>query len=69
MNVDSSLEAILLFQALSPEQRQAVGSCHADEAPSILERHCMPRWRKNEGPFSPGVGGDHFEYIVQPCRR
>ena len=69
MNVDSLLEAILLFQALSPEQRQAVGSCHADEALAILERHCVTRLRKNQGPFSPGVGGYYFEYIVQQRRR
>jgi hypothetical protein len=69
INVDSSLEAILLFQALSPEQRQAVGSCHADEALAILERHCVTRLGKNQGRFSPGAGGDYFEYIVQQRRR
>ncbi len=65
MNVDSSFEAILLFKSLSAEQRQAISTCHDDEAFAVLERYCVSRLRKNEGPFSPGVGGNYFEYVVR----
>ncbi len=69
MNVDSSLEAILLFKSLSAEQQAAIGSCQTDEALAVLERHCVSRLRKDGGPFSAGVGGSYFEYVVtQPTR-
>jgi hypothetical protein len=69
MNVDSSLEAILLYKSMSAEQQKAIGSCRTEEALAVLERHCVSWLRKNEGPFSPGVGGAYFEYIaIQPAR-
>lgn len=69
MNVDSSLEAILLFKSLSAEQQAAIGSCQTDEALAVLERHCVSRLREDGGPFSAGVGGSYFEYVVtQPTR-
>jgi hypothetical protein len=69
MNVDSSLEAILLFKSLSAEQQKAIGSCQTDEALAVLERHCVSRLRKDGGPFSAGVGGSYFEYVMtQPTR-
>ena len=69
MNVDSSLEAILLFKSLSAEQQKAIGSCQTDEALAVLERHCVSRVRKDGGPFSAGVGGSYFEYVMtQPTR-
>ena len=69
MNVDSSLEAILLFKSLSAEQQKAIGPCQTDEALAVLERHCVSRLRKDGGPFSAGVGGSYFEYVVtQPTR-
>jgi hypothetical protein len=69
MNVDSSLEAILLFKSLSAQQQKAIGYCQTDEALAVLERHCVSRLRKDGGPFSPGVGGSYFEYVVtQPPR-
>jgi hypothetical protein len=69
MNVDSSLEAILLFKSLSAEQQAAIGSCQTDEALAVLERHCVSRLRKDGRPFSAGVGGSYFEYVVtQPPR-
>jgi hypothetical protein len=69
MNVDSSLEAILLFKSLSAEQQAAIGSCQTDKALAVLERHCVSRLRKDGGPFSAGVGGSYFEYVVtQPPR-
>jgi len=63
MNVDSSLEAILLFKSLPTKQQRAIGPCQTDEAFAVLERHCVARLRKNEGPFSPGVGGSYFAWI------
>ena len=65
MNVDSSLEAILLFKSLPAAQRDAIGLCQADEAFAVLERHCVSRLRRDEGPFSPGVGGCYFELIAK----
>jgi len=64
MNVDSSLEAILLFKSLPIKQQKAIGTCQTDEAFAVLERHCVARLRKNEGPFSPGVGGSYFAWIL-----
>ncbi len=65
MNVDSALEALLLFKSLPAEKQQAVGVCDVDEALGVLERHCVARLRKNQGPFSPGVGGRYFEYVIR----
>lgn len=65
MNVDSALEAILLYKSMSAEQQKAIGSCRTEEALAVLERHCVSRLRKNEGPFSPGVGGAYFEYVLK----
>jgi hypothetical protein len=62
MNVDSSLEAILLFKSLPTKQQKAIGLCQTDEALAVLERHCIARLRKNEGPFSPGAGGSYFAW-------
>ena len=65
MNVDSSMEALLLFKSLSADQRKAIGFCQTDEAFAVLERHCVSRLRKDGGPFSPGVGGGFFKYIAE----
>ena len=65
MNVDSSMEAMLLFKSLPAAQRDAIGLCQADEAFAVLERHCVSRLRRNEWPFSPGVGGFYFELIAK----
>lgn len=62
-NVDSALEAILLFKSLSSEQQQEIGNCHADAALDVLERHCVSRLRRNEAPFSAGVGGAYFALV------
>ncbi len=64
MNVDSSLEAILLFKSLSADQQKAIGSCQTDEALAVLERHCVSRLRKDGGPFSAGVGGNYFAWVL-----
>jgi len=64
MNVDSSLEAILLFKSLPTKQQEAIGPCQTDEAFDVLERHCVARLRKNEGSFRPGVGGSYFAWIL-----
>lgn len=64
MNIDSSLEALLLFKSLPARQQQAIGSCKADEALGVLERYCNAGLRKNQSPFSPGVGGRYFEYVL-----
>ncbi len=58
MNVDSALEALLLFKSLPAEKQQAVGVCDVDEALGVLERHCVARLRKNQGPFSPASAED-----------
>jgi hypothetical protein len=69
MNVDSSLEAILLFKSLSAQQQKVIGSCQTNEAFAVLERHCVSGLRKDGGPFSAGVGGNYFEYIVSQSAR
>lgn len=64
MNVDSALEALLLLKSLPTAQQEAIGECGVDEALRVLERHCVSRLRKGEGPFSPAVGGQFFEYVL-----
>lgn len=66
MNVDSSLEALLLVKS-SPQSMQAeLSDCKTDEALEILERYAADELRKNQGPAGPGVIGRFFEYA---CRR
>lgn len=62
-NVDSALEAILLLKSLPPEQQKELGNCHADEALAVLERHCVSRLRRDEGPFGVGVGGAYLAWV------
>jgi len=69
MNVDSSLEAILLFKSLPTKQQEAIGPCQTDEAFAVLERHCVARLRENEGPLRPGVGGRCFGWILSQSKR
>ncbi len=48
MNVDSSLEAILLFKSLSAEQQKTIGSCQVDEALASWSGIALSRLRKGE---------------------
>lgn len=65
MNVDSSLEALLILKS-SPESVQTeLAGCRTDEALQLLERHAADRLRKNQGPAGPGVIGRFFEYACQ----
>lgn len=64
MNVDSALEALLILKSLPAGHQEAIGFCGVDEALGILERHCVSRLRKGEGPFSPAVGGRFFEFVL-----
>ena len=68
MNVESALEALLLFKSLPARQQQAIGPCNADEALGVLERYCTARLRKGQNPFSPGVGGRYFESVLTRAR-
>ncbi len=66
MNVDSSLEALLILKS-SPKSVQAeLADCKTDEAFEVLERHASARLRNNQGPAGPGVIGRYFEYV---CRQ
>ncbi|MBN8628754.1 MAG: hypothetical protein J0M17_25055 [Planctomycetes bacterium] len=66
MNVDSSLEALLILKSSSASVRRELAGCGTDEALEVLERHVAERLRKNEGPAGPGVIGRYFEMV---CRR
>ncbi|MBA4019803.1 MAG: hypothetical protein C0483_21770 [Pirellula sp.] len=65
MNVDSSLEALLLVKAAPQMVRDELENCKTDEALELLERHAVERLRKNQGPAGPGVIGRFFEYACQ----
>lgn len=65
LNVDSAMEALQVHRSLPPGLTRLIGPCEAESAWSILESHCLSRLRRDQGPFSPGLGGRYFESVLR----
>ena len=52
----------------SKSQQRTIGSCQTDEALAVLARHCVSRLRKDGGPFSAGVGGNYFAWVLSQSK-
>jgi hypothetical protein len=61
MNVDSALEALLLYERVRPDVREAVGDCESKAALEVLRRHVTAELRRGRGPAGPGQVGRFLE--------
>ena len=68
MNVDSSLEALLILKSSTESVQAELAGCRTDEALQVLERHAADKLRKNQGPAGPGVIGRYFEYVCRAAK-
>ena len=65
MNVDSSLEALLLVESAPQSVRAELAGCRTEEALAVIERRAADELRNDQGPAGPGVIGRLFEHAVR----